>query len=296
MDDILLVYFFNEAFPYMKYRIGSTLHFFLNDIRKRSTWLLKITFLLIVYVLSGCVSPKKIVYFQGDVDTGSAVRMPEPYTPPIKAGDVLSIQVSSLNAEASTYFNPYAPMAVANGRTSQLTNANGLPEISGYLVSQAGEIEIPLIGLFKVVGLTIPQIREQLREKLKTYLKEPTVNVRNLNFRISVLGEVVRPSLFTIPNDQITLIEALSLAGDATIYGRRDNILVVREENGQKTFTRLDITKRTLFRSPYYYLHPNDIVYVEPGKVRVSNADQFYQIVPAILSALSLIAIIVTRR
>jgi polysaccharide export outer membrane protein len=222
--------------------------------------------------------------------------MPEPYTPLIKPGDVLSIQVNSLNAEAATFFNPYTPMVATNGRTIQPTNTSGLPEMSGYLVSPAGEIELPLIGLVKVDGLTISQIREKVREKLKTYLKEPTVNIRNLNFRISVLGEVVRPSLFTIPNDQITLIEAISLAGDATIYGRRDNVLVVREENGQKTFSRLDITKRNLFRSPYYYLHPNDIVYVEPGKVRASSANQFYQVIPAILSALSLVAIIVTRR
>ncbi|GAB2544693.1 polysaccharide biosynthesis/export family protein [Spirosoma aerophilum] len=282
----------------MKYNKYNSLPFFFKAIWQRPERLPKNVLLFVGVFLasSSCVSPKKIVYFQGDVDTGNAVRMPEPYTPLIKAGDVLSIQVSSLNSEASAYFNPYTPMAVANGRTAQLANTNGLPEISGYLVSQGGEIELPLIGLVKVGGFTIPQVREQLRESLKTYLKEPTVNVRNLNFRISVLGEVVRPSLFTIPNDQITLIEALSLAGDATIYGRRDNILVVREENGQKTFTRLDITKRNLFRSQYYYLHPNDIVYVEPGKVRVSNADQFYQIVPAILSALSLIAIIVTRR
>ncbi|AUD06178.1 polysaccharide biosynthesis/export family protein [Spirosoma pollinicola] len=257
-----------------------------------------ITLLLLSVLLSGngCVSPKSIVYFQGEAETGSAVRMPEAYTPLIKTGDVLSIQVSSLNAEAATFFNPYTPMLVANGRTVQPSNTSGLPEMSGYLVSPDGEIELPLIGSIKVSGLTISQTKEQVRDKLKTYLKEPTVNIRNLNFRISVLGEVVRPSLFTVPNDQITLIEAISLAGDATIYGRRDNILVVREENGQKTFSRLDITKRNLFRSPYYYLHPNDIVYVEPGKVRVSTANQFYQVIPAILSALSLVAIIVTRR
>lgn len=260
------------------------------------TCVIILSFLSTLFSEVGCVSPKHIVYFQGEAETGNAVRLSEPYTPLIKTGDVLSIQVSSLNAEAATFFNPYSPMIVANNRTVQPTNTNGLPEMSGYLVSPSGEIELPLIGLIKVSGLTISQTNEQVREKLKTYLKEPTVNIRNLNFRISVLGEVARPSLFTVPNDQITLIEALSLAGDATIYGRRDNILVIREDNGQKTFARLDITKRSLFRSPYYYLHPNDIVYVEPGKVRVSTANQFYQVIPAILSALSLVAIIVTRR
>lgn len=245
---------------------------------------------------AGCVSSKKIVYFQSDPENGNAVRMAEPYVTIIMPGDVLSIQVNSLNPEAATFFNPYSPMSVAAGRTSQPTNSTGLPQIEGYLVSPKGVIELPLIGLIDVKGLTLAQLKEEVREKLKTYLKEPTVNIRNLNFRISVLGEVVRPSLFTVPNDQITLIEAISLAGDATIYGRRDNVLVVREENGQKTFARVDITKRNLFRSPYYYLHPNDIVYVEPGKARVSNAVQFYQVVPALLSALSIVAIIITRR
>ncbi|MBC3792587.1 polysaccharide biosynthesis/export family protein [Spirosoma utsteinense] len=245
---------------------------------------------------TGCVSSKKIVYFQSDTDAGNTVQMAAPYVPTIKVGDVLSIQVNSLNPEATTFFNPYAPMTLASGRTAQPTNTNGLPPIEGYLVSPDGEIELPLIELIQAKGLTVTQLKEKVRQKLQTYLKEPTVNIRNLNFRISVLGEVVRPSLFTVPNDQITLIEAISLAGDATIYGRRDNVLVVREENGQKTFARIDITKRNLFRSPYYYLHPNDIVYVEPGKARVSNADQFYQLVPAILSALSFLAIIITRR
>ena len=253
-------------------------------------------FLGLVCSVTGCVSAKKIVYFQSDMETESFVRMPEPYVPLIKTGDVLSIQVSSLNAEAATFFNPYAAMVMAaNGRTTQPTNTNGLPEMAGYLVAPDGKIEIPLIGAMKVSGLTTSQAREAIREKLKVYLKEPTVNVRNLNFRISVLGEVVKPSLFTIPNDQITLIEALSLAGDATIYGRRDNVLVIREENGQKTFSRFNITKRNLFRSPYYYLHPNDIVYVEPSKARVSSADRFYQVMPAVLSALSFAAIILTR-
>jgi polysaccharide export outer membrane protein len=266
------------------------------DRLKRFPYLLAGLLVSLALTSMSCVSSKKVVYFQSDAESTSAVRMPEPYTPIVKSGDVLSIQVNSLNAEASTFFNPYTPMNLASNRPGQPTNASGLPEMSGYLVAPSGEIELPLIGLVKVKGLTLTQVRNEIRSQLQTYLKEPTVNVRNLNFRISVLGEVARPSLFTVPNDQITLIEAISLAGDATIYGRRDNILVVREENGQKTFSRLDITKRSFFHSPYYYLHPNDIVYVEPGRARVSNADQFYQVVPAILSALSFVAIILTRR
>ena len=243
----------------------------------------------------GCVSPKQIVYFQPGSSTGDAMAMAEPYIPVIKPGDVLSIQVSSLNPEAASFFNPYTT-AAAGSRVQTLTSNAVLPEMSGYLVSPTGEIELPLIGAVKVGGLTGAQTSAQIRTKLKTYLKEPTVNVRNQNFRISVMGEVMRPSLFTIPNEQISLLEALSLAGDVTIYGRRDNVLIVRETPaGQKQFARIDLTRRDLFRSPYFYLHPNDVVYVEPGKARVANADRTYLLIPAILSALSFIAIIATR-
>ena len=165
----------------------------------------------------------------------------------------------------------------------------------GYLVNEDGQIELPLIGKQTIQNLTNAQAAAAIRQKLLDYLKEPTVNVRNLNFQISISGEVARPSLFSIPNEQISLPAALGLAGDITIYGRRDNVLIIREENGQRTFTRLDLTKRDVFQSPYYYLRPNDIVYVEPGKSRVANADRTYQVLPIILSALSFIAIIVSR-
>lgn len=254
----------------------------------------------LIGLLMGCVSSQKVIYFQGNKaeqpGNNDRISLPESYIPVIKPGDVLSIQVSSLNAEASVMFNPYTPMSAVNNRNGLQTNINGLPEASGYLVSPTGQVDLPLIGLQSVKGLTVSDAGKLIREKLQTFLKEPTVNVRNLNFRISVLGEVARPSLFTIPNDRITLLEALSLAGDITIYGRRENVLLIREENGDKTFTRIDLTKRDLFRSPYYYMHPNDVLYVEPGKARITNADQFYQLAPTLLSALSFIAIILTRR
>lgn len=249
----------------------------------------------IVVWAAGCVSSRQVVYFQDISGTKGSVPIAESYVPRIKPGDVLSIQVSSLNSDASAFFNPYAPSAMVNGRTQQQTNTSGLPEMAGYPVAASGEIELPLVGRLTVGDLTVSECSALIKQKLTPFLKEPTVNVRNQNFRISVLGEVTRPALFTIPNDQITLIEALSLAGDATIYGRRDNVLVIREENGKKTFSRVDLTQRNLFRSPYYYLHPNDIVYVEPGKARVANADRFYLIVPTVLSALSFIAILLTR-
>lgn len=251
----------------------------------------------VVLQLTSCASTKDLSYFQKGVTASEQVSAVSRYTPTVQSGDILSIQISSLNPEASTFFNPYTSFAVAD-RASQPVAANStspLQPVSGYMVDADGAIELPVVGKLSVKGLTVAQIRERVREPLREYLKEPTVNVRNLTFRISVMGEVTRPSLFTVPNEQLTLLEALSLAGDVTIYGRRTDVLVIREENGQRKFGHVDLTRRDLFSSPYYYLHPNDVVYVEPSKVRAATADRTMQLAPIAISALSFLAIIATR-
>lgn len=247
--------------------------------------------------LSSCISSKELALYQKGEQGKDTLALVQRYIPIIKPGDVLSVQVSSLSPEATTFFNPYAAITMAEraGAPTMNTPTTPIPYTPGYLVNEEGQIELPLIGKQTVQGLTNTQAAAQIKQKLLDYLKEPTVNVRNLNFQISVSGEVARPSLFSIPNEQISLPAALGLAGDITIYGRRDNVLIIREENGQRTFNRVDLTKRDVFKSPYYYLRPNDIVYVEPGKSRIANADRTYQVLPIILSALSFIAIIVSR-
>ena len=245
-----------------------------------------------IALLGSCTSAKKLVYFQSTTTRQDTVMIPEPFIPIIKRGDVLSVQVSSLNPEASAYFNPPAVADPGQGNTV----ANPLSRTSGYLVDTDGLIKLPLVGQVSVMNLTNAKAGELIGSKLKPYLKEPTVTVRNLNFRISVLGEVSRPALFTIPNEQVTLPEALGLAGDLTIYGRRDNVLIIREEGNQRIFARLDLTRRDAFMSPYYSLHPNDVVYVEPGKVRATTVAKAYLLAPIATGVLSLIAIIATRR
>ncbi|QMW04575.1 polysaccharide biosynthesis/export family protein [Spirosoma foliorum] len=247
--------------------------------------------------LSGCISSKELVLYQATGLGKDTLALAPRFIPTIKAGDVLSVQVSSLSPEATTFFNPYAAITIAErgGTPQMVTPTTPMPYTPGYVVSEEGKIELPLIGLQTVQGLTSTQAAALIRQKLLEYLKEPTVNVRNLNFQIAVSGEVARPSLFSIPNGEISLPAALGLAGDITIYGRRDNVLVIREENGQRTFNRVDLTKRDVFQSPYYYLHPNDVVYIEPGKARITNADRTYQLLPIVISALSFVAIIVSR-
>ncbi|WP_080240491.1 polysaccharide biosynthesis/export family protein [Spirosoma rigui] len=264
-----------------------------NNLKKHVSILFQ-SLAVLVWVLTGeaCTSARKLVYFQGQSIGEDTIAIPEPYVPTIKKGDVLAIQVSSLNAEASVYFNP---VSVA-GSNNTANGTNPLASTPGYLVASDGTIKLPLIGQLPVVDQTTTQVADLIAVKLKNYLKEPTVNVRNQNFRISVLGEVARPALFTIPNEHISIPEALGLAGDLTIYGRRDNVLVIREEGGKRIFTRIDLTHRDAFRSPYYSLHPNDVVYVEPGKARVTSVDRSYQLAPVLIGILSLIAIIVTRQ
>lgn len=257
-----------------------------------SVWVAFTSTILSIVLLGGCTSSRKLVYFQGVTTRDDTVSIPQPFIPTIKQGDLLSVQVSSLNTEASAYFNPSA-MTDGNAVAGL---GNPLARTSGYLVATDGTIKLPLVGQLAVADLTTARAGELISTKLRAYLKEPTVNVRNLNFRISVLGEVARPSLFTIPNEQITLPEALGLAGDLTIYGRRDNVLIIRETGNQRVFARLDLTRRDAFRSPYYSLHPNDVVYVEPGKVRITSVDRAYQLAPIVTGILSLVAIIATRR
>lgn len=252
-----------------------------------------------VLALTSCINQKQIAYFQKG-NQPDTIAIAKAYTPTIQPGDILGIYVTSLNPVASSFFNPYASAQTNSQADNTANTAAGIsPQPStqatttpGYLVDASGDIELPLLGDIKVAGLTTIQAKDLIKQKLKTYLKEPTVNIRFLNYKISVMGEVARPSVYVIPNERITLPEALSLAGDLTIYGKRSNIMVIRDVDGKKEFARIDLTKRDVYSSPYYYMHANDIIYVEPGKGRVAQTDRTYQIIPIVLSALSFIAII----
>jgi polysaccharide export outer membrane protein len=259
-------------------------------------------FIIIFFSLSSCIQQKQIAYFQKAANGSDTVAVAKAYVPKIQPGDILAIPVGSLSPLASSFFNPYSTMPVTTenpqaggqngnsptGITTPLTQSSA----PGYLVDASGNIEMPLIGSIKLAGLTTSEARDTLKNRLKYYLKEPTVNVRFLNYKISVMGEVLHPSVYVIPNETITLPEALSLAGDMTIYGVRNDVLVIRDENGKKVFGHVNLNSREVYNSPYYYLHANDIVYVEPGKGKIAQSDRTYQILPIILSALSFISII----
>ncbi|WP_214073676.1 polysaccharide biosynthesis/export family protein [Mucilaginibacter sp. dw_454] len=254
-------------------------------------------YLIVGAFLTSCVTQKRITYFQKNIGGHDTMNVAQAYVPKIQQGDILSITVGSLNPAASSFFNPFSSVPVgadnlAGGGSGGLSNGvQTATNASGFLVDSAGIVELPLIGAIKVAGLTTSTARDTIKNRLKIYLKEPTVNVRFLNYKISVIGEVTKPSVYVIPNERITLPEALSIAGDLTPFGRRDNILVIRDVDGKKVFGHVDLSTREVYNSPYYYLHANDVVYIEPSKDRTEQASIAFRIIPIALSAISVLVI-----
>lgn len=242
-----------------------------------------------VLFLSSCGSRKDIVYLQ-DVENDATINQALSYEPVIKCDDMLSVIVAADQPDLTIPFN--LPQIQGNYQVND--NQEG---IKTYLVDAAGYIDFPVIGKVKLAGLTRTQAKNELEVKIKEYIKEPSVNLRILNYKISVLGEVNKPNTYKIASERVTLLEAISLAGDMTIYGKRNNVLVIREVDGKKTFNRVDLTNKDFISSPFYYLNQNDVVMVEPNKTRI-NSSVIGPNVTVTISAISLlttIAIILFR-
>lgn len=242
--------------------------------------------------LTGCVSPKTIVYFQGEELRYTSDSITQSYVPTIQPNDLLSIVVGSLSPESNEIFNMPNQFTVASMNYTA-TGGGMRGQSVGYLVDHEGNIEMPLAGKINILGLQTQAAADKIRKHLLNYLREPTVSIRTLNFKVSVLGEVNRPAVYVIPDEKITLPEVLSLAGDLTIYGRRDNVLIVREEDGKREYARVDLTSRDIFRSPYYYLRKNDVIYIEPVKARLTNTDRTVQILPLVLSSITTATVLI---
>jgi polysaccharide biosynthesis/export protein len=179
----------------------------------------------------------------------------------IRSDDILSIEVSSRNPE-----NVLAFRQIRDNIGAATAMAPGIPE--GYRVDDSGNIYLPFVGQIKAADKTIPQLREEVVKRLADYIPDASVQVRFMNFRVTLMGEVIRPNTYIIPNERLTILEAIGMAGDFTPYARRDAVLVIRERNQQREFARVDVQDKNLFRSPYFYLSPNDIVYIEPLKAK----------------------------
>lgn len=223
---------------------------------------------ILVSLLSSCGSVKDIAYLQGE-DLLNKATVIDTVTLKIQKDDLLDINVSCPNPELLRPFLRYG---------SQYDNNGGMGggNSSGYLVEADGTINFPLLGEIKVTGLTRRELIGLIQNRLEKegYIKAPVVTVRFLNFRISILGEVSNPGTYSISSERITLFEALSMAGDLTIHGRRNRVAVIRETNGVRTILYHDLRSRDVFQSPDYYLKQNDMVYVEPNRVRAETSVQ----------------------
>ena len=228
--------------------------------------------------LPSCTNTRALIYMQGQFDTAK-LRQVTVQENVIQKGDILNIIVYSDNPEATRIYNQQlitagtAGAALGGGGDAGGVAGNA-PSSGGYLVDEKGNIEFQGLGLVHVDSLTKEQLKDTLIDKLKNYLTNPYITVRFTNYRFTMLGEIAKPGIFTIPGDHLSLLQALGMAGDMTFYGRRDNILVIRETNGVRQFARLDITKPEIMASPFFYLQANDVVIVEPTKKKIAATDQ----------------------
>lgn len=244
---------------------------------------------------TGCVSSKHIPYFQdiqlvNSAKLDSAVKFTEPR---IQPDDILSITIFTLDPNSAAVINQAVSTPTIGGGANTSLNAQAT---TGFLVDRNGEVELSLIGKVKLSGLTTYEAREFLRTKARQFYKDPNVQIRFANFKVTVLGEVNAPAAYTLPNEKVSVLDAIGLAGDLTIYGKRENVLIVRDDNGKKEFARINLNSSSVFNSPYYYLRQNDLIYVEPNKAKVSanNAAQI-QLLGVITSVVTVLALIFTN-
>jgi polysaccharide biosynthesis/export protein len=253
-----------------------------------------ILFALLTFVLffSACTTSNKIAYFQNAADTAYK-KVLKTVEAPLQKNDFISIAISSLSAEASAIFNPIPQEGEAKTATATAKDAKYV----GYLINSEGYIQLPILGNIMAAGLTKKQLKDNITNMLltKKLLVEPLVDIRYLNFEVTVLGEVASPTVITVPNEKISLIKALGLAGDLTIYGKRDNILLIREEDGVRRTRHLNINSADFLNSDYYYLKPNDVVYVEPNKAKIAVSGRSQQVLPLVLTSVSILIFVLDK-
>ena len=233
--------------------------------------------LVIIFFFGACQSYKKVPYIQNSDELKTLGVKQNLYDARIMPKDLLTITVNSDNAEAAAPFNLTMQTTATVNLSNRSMGTTTQPALMSYLVDNNGNIEYPSIGLVHVGGLTKSEAEEVMRKRLKPFFNEGSkfiVNVRMTNYKISVIGEVVRPNTYTISNEKVNLFEALALAGDLTIYGRRDGVKLIREDiNGRKEVVNLNLNDANVINSPYYYLQQNDVLYVEPNHAKAKNSD-----------------------
>jgi polysaccharide export outer membrane protein len=253
---------------------------------------LRFNILAILFVMqfSSCVSTEKASYFSNVTNSSIQIDRENEVEPIIQRNDILSIYISSLSPEASAVFNTTNTQATSTSTTTGSTSAGG------YLVNTEGSIQLPILGNVKAEGLTKKQLKTYITNLIneKKLLIDPVVTIRHLNYEVTVIGEVGKPTVINVPNEKISLLKALGIAGDITIFGKKENVLLIREVEGKRIINRIDLNSKDFLSSPYYYLQPNDVIYIEANERKVLNANRNQQILPTILSSLSIVAVVIS--
>jgi len=240
---------------------------------------------LVAITLSSCSRQRNLVYFsdlKGASESTSQVL--DTGEPTILKNDILGITVNSTSPESNVLF------ASVPGNPTM----NGMYEREGYRVSNGGSIKFPVLGQVKLEGLTIGQAQALMETELNKYVKNAIVNIKFMNFRVTVIGEVNHPSTFTVTNEKINLLEALGLAGDMTPYGKRENVLLIREVDGIRMMERVNLNSKDVLNSPYFYLKQNDVIYVEPDKAKSVEVSNNNRLMPLVVAAISAVAVLAT--
>jgi len=244
-----------------------TLKFALSMIKMyKSGKLLMGILILGVFAMSSCGSSQNAVYFS-NLDSAKFQQVPKAdfKEPLIQTDDILTISVQSLGEDAFTAPQASASSGAAVTSASMASTGSGT---SGFLVNKSGNVEVPMLGIVKLAGLTTSEAIEVIREKANKFYKDPTVQVRFANYKITILGEVTKPATYTVPSEKVTILDAISMAGDLTVYGKRNNIMLMRDNGDKKDIVRLDLNSSSLINSPYFYLRQNDVLYIEPTKAK----------------------------
>ena len=253
-------------------------------------------FLAVMALLSSCVNTGKFVYFQGG-NSGTAypayLESVEPVVSRIRKDDILAITVSSLNEQSNEILN-FQNINTLQMSTfpGQNTGGMGSRQPLGFRVDSTGNVVLPFVGKLFLEDLTLLQASDKIKTEMEYYLKDPAVNVRFLNHKFSVLGEANRVGTFNLLDDRTTLPEALAMAGDLTLYGKRDSVTVIRHSNGMREIGKVNLLNQSVFKSPYYYVQNGDVIYIEPIKGRVTNTEQRVQLVPIFTGIATTVAVL----
>ena len=245
-----------------------------------------------VLFLSSCKTPTDIAYIS-DAPRDTILKLAGTFSNGIQPNDRLYIYVESEEAGAAVPFNQETnKVAVKDGVV--LNNNSSSTRVQGYLVDQEGKITFPVLGEIMVKGMTHHQLAEMIKNRLisEGHLKNTVVTVKLMNFKVSIIGDVSHPGQLTVDGERITIFEALSRVGDLSIYGQRTNVTIIREENGVRTIGEVDLSSKDIFQSPYYYLHQNDVIYVEPNRRRKRNAERDPLTMSIISSVVSIVSVL----